>query len=88
MNNKVMIKIEKETLLIEKISVVEFEAPYGKGELRKVLRDLRRSVFESMENDYTSNDYNCVGIFINGVQAHIFDDEYLGFWGCGVIPAV
>ena len=86
--NKVTIKIEKENLLIEKTTIVEFEALYGKGELRKVLRDLRRSVFESMEDDYTSNDYNCVGILINGVQAHIFDDEYLGFWGCGVIPVI
>lgn len=86
--NKVIIRIEKENLLIERTSIVEFEAPYGKGELRKVLRDLRRSVFESMEDDYTSNDYNCVGILINGVQAHIFDNEYLGFWGCGSVPVV
>ena len=86
--NKVTIKIEKENLLIERTSVIDFEAFYGDGELRKVLRDLRRSIFESMEDDYTSNDYNCVGVFLNGVQAHIFDDEYLGFWGCGVIPVV
>ena len=86
--NKVTIKIEKENLLIERTSVIDFEAFYGDGELRKVLRDLRRSIFESMEDDYTSNDYSCVGVFLNGVQAHIFDDEYLGFWGCGVIPVV
>ena len=86
--NKVAIRIEKENLLIERTETIDFEAPYGKGELRKVLRDLRLSVFESMEDDYTSNDYNCVGILINGVQAHIFDDEYLGFWGCGVIPVI
>lgn len=86
--NKIMIRIEKENLLIEKTSIVEFEAPYGKGELRKVLRDLKRNVFESMEEDYTSNDYNCIGVLINGVQAHIFDDEYLGFWGCGIIPVI
>lgn len=86
--NKIMIRIEKENLLIEKISIVEFEAPYGKGELRKVLRDLKRNVFESMEDDYTSNDDNCVGVFINGVQAHIFDNEFLGFWGCGAIPVI
>ena len=86
--NKISIKIEKENFLIEKIDIVEFEAPYGKGELRKVLRDLKRDVFEAMEEDYTSNDYNCVGVFLNGVQAHIFDDEYLGFWGCGIIPVI
>ena len=86
--NKVTIKIEKENLLIERTSVIDFEAFYGDGELRKVLRDLKYDVFQSMEDDYTSNDYNCVGVFINGVQAHIFDDEYLGFWGCGVIPVI
>lgn len=86
--NKVTIKIEKENLLIERTNVIDFEASYGEGELRKVLRDLRLSVFESMEDDYTSNDYNCIGVFINGTQAHIFDDEYLGFWGCGVIPVI
>ena len=86
--NKVTIKIEKENLLIERTSVIDFEAFYGDGELRKVLRDLRLSIFESMEEDYTSNDYNCVGVFINGVQAHIFDKEYMGFWGCGVIPVI
>lgn len=85
---KVIIRIEKENLLIEKTNIVDFEAPCGKGELRKVLRDLKRDVFEAMEEDYTSNDYNCVGVFLNGVQAHIFDDEYLGFWGCGIIPVI
>lgn len=86
--NRITIRIEKENLLIEKTNIVDFEATYCKGELRKVLRDLKYDVFEDMENEYAVIDYNCVGILLNGVQAHIFDDEYLGFWGCGVIPVV
>ena len=82
--NKVVIRvrIEEEDILID------FEAPYEKGELRATLNRLRGEIFDYIEDDYTTVEYDCVGVFINGVQAHIFDDEYLGFWGCGSIPIV
>lgn len=86
--NKVMIKIEKENLLIEKTSVMEFEAPYGKGELSATLDRLRKEIFDYIEDDYTTVEYDCVGVFLNGTQAHIFDKEYMGFWDCGSVPVV
>ena len=86
--NKIMIRIEKENLLTEKTSVVEFEAPYGKGELHATLDRLRKEIFDIIEDDYAIVDYNCVGVFINGAQAHIFDKEYMGFWGCGSVPTI
>lgn len=86
--NKVTIKIEKENLLIERTSVIDFEAFYGEGELRATLDRLRKEIFDYIEDDYTTVEYDCVGVFLNGTQAHIFDDEYLGFWDCGSVPAV
>lgn len=86
--NTIIIRMEKENLLIEKTSIMEFKAPYGKGELRATLNRLRGEIFDYIEDDYTTVDYNCVGVFLNGAQAHIFDRDYSGPWGCGSIPAV
>ena len=78
----IRMRIEEEDILID------FEAPYGKDELRATLNRLRGEIFDYIEDDYTTVEYDCVGVFLNGVQAHIFDDEYLGFWGCGSVPIV
>ena len=86
--NTIIVKMKKENLLIDGASIMEFKAPYGKGELRATLDTLRKEIFDYIEDDYTTIEYDCVGVFLNGTQAHIFDDEYLGFWGCGIIPAV
>ena len=86
--NKITIRMERENLLIERPSIMEFEAPYGRGELRATLNRLRGEIFDYIEDDYTTVEYDCVGVFLNGIQAHIFDDEYLGFWDCGSVPAV
>lgn len=86
--NKIMIRIEKENLLIEEASIIEFKAPYRKGELRATLDTLRKEIFDYIEDDYTTVEYDCVGVFLNERQAHIFDKEYMGFWGCGSVPVV
>lgn len=78
----IRIRIEEEDILID------FEAPYGKGELRTTLDRLRKEIFDYIEDDYTTVEYDCVGVFLNGRQAHIFDKEYMGFWGCGSVPVV
>ena len=44
--NRIMIRIEKENLLTEKTNVVDFEAPYGKGELHATLDRLRKEIFD------------------------------------------
>ena len=82
--NKVIIRvrIEEEDILID------FEAPYEKGELRATLNRLRGEIFDYIEDDYTTVEYDCVGVFLNGTQAHIFDKEWVGYIGCGVIPVV
>ena len=82
--NKVTIRIKIE----EKDILIDFEALYSEGELRATLNRLRGEIFDYIEDDYTTVEYDCVGVFLNGVQAHIFDDEYLGFWGCGSVPVV
>ena len=82
--NKVVIRvrIEEEDILID------FEAPYEKGELRATLNRLRGEIFDYIEDDYTTVEYDCVGVFLNGRQAHIFDKEWVGYMGCGSIPVV
>lgn len=82
--NKVAIRIEIE----EEDILIDFEAPYGKGELRATLNRLRGEIFDYIEDDYTTVEYDCVGVFLNGVQAHIFDKEWVGYMGCGSVPVV
>ena len=86
--NTIIIRMEKENLLTERTSIMEFEALYGEGELSATLDRLRKEIFDIIEDDYTIIEYNCVGVFLNGTQAHIFDKEYMGFWDCGSVPAV
>ena len=82
--NKVVIrvKIEEEDILID------FEALYGEGELRATLNRLRGEIFDYIEDDYTTIEYGCVGVFLNGTQVHIFDKEWVGYMGCGSVPVV
>ena len=82
--NRVTIRIEIE----EEDILIDFEALYEKGELRATLNRLRGEIFDYIEDDYTTVDYNCVGVFLNGTQAHIFDKEWVGYMGCGSVPVV
>lgn len=78
----IRIRIEEEDILID------FEALYGEGELRATLNRLRGEIFDYIEDDYTTVEYDCVGVFLNGTQAHIFDKEWVGYMGCGSVPVV
>lgn len=85
--NVITVKITVEDMVDDEHWTISFRRVYEKGELRSTLQSLKKEISDYIREDYTVRNFDCVGVFLNGIQAHIFDKKWVGDMGCGSVSS-
>ena len=83
----ITVKIAVEDMVDDEHWTIFFRRTYERGELRSTLQSLKKEISDYIREDYTVRNFDCVGVFLNGIQAHIFDKEWVGCMGCGSVSS-
>ena len=83
----ITVKIAVEDMVDDEHWTISFRKIYEKGELRSTLQSLKKEISDYIREDYTVRSFDCVGVFLNEIQAHIFDKEWVGYMGCGSVSS-
>lgn len=82
MKREVSVKVEQWSDN-EVVGVLIFSKNCPDGQLKAVLKQLWEEIYDYVEEQSRDFDYEGIGVFINGIHAHIFDRNWVCYLGQG-----